>query len=160
MVYEFILEPKLNHYRYLVKYACSKSDAVMLISHHSKISKDQNRKADVIRERLSMSRIKTRNDAQWPVTESFDKNQEYFVDLYRPSAEVLAFLLERDGLYDWGKEGYPEDLSFFTDNNCWLATCSHEEFGWLISDEKIPEEIEPFLQLIDQPTSLMYYEEY
>ena len=159
MIYEFIKEPQSDQYYELISYACRQSDAVMMVFSHKKGSTSQIEKIRTIRKDLSPWRIKTRHDSQWPVTTSYDKSQVFSIDLYKPCAEIESFLKRIDRLFGWA-DNQPYDISFFRNNYCWLATCSHEEFGWIVSETKLPPLLSECIALIENPNSVDYYEKY
>ncbi len=159
-LFEFKSEPCHEQYSDLIEYACSQSDAVMLVFSVKKGSILQNYKTQKRRKMLSQWRIKTRHDANWPVTISYDTRYSFMIDLYKPSPEVKDFLLSVPSLYAWGKHGLPEDLAFFLDHECWLATCSHEEFGWILSQNKLPIHFMDFLAIVTEPNDVSFHEEY
>lgn len=159
MVYEFIREPQSNQYYELISYACKQSDAIMMVFSHKKGDISQIAKTHRIRKELSPWRIKTRHDSQWPVTKSYDKSQAFTIDLYRPCTEIENFLKQTNRLFGW-EESQPYDISFFREHCCWLATCSHERFGWLISETKLPSYISECVSIIENPNDLNYYENY
>ena len=159
MVYEFIKEPKQMQYRELIAYACSRSDAVMMVFPYEQ--NDAIRKGDVetIRKRLSPWRIKTRYDPQWPTTKNSDTACKFFIDLYNPIDEIKEFLLQINRLYGW-RDSFPCDISFFKNNYCWFATCTHEQYGWVITNTLLPLRYSEFLAIVEDPNDLTYYEEY
>ena len=159
MVYEYIKEPQSNQYYELISYACRQSDAVMMVFSHKKSNKTQAAQMRRIRKELSPWRIKTRHDSQWPVTESHNKSQVFAIDLYKPCEAIEVFLKQTNRLFGWG-DNQPYDISFFRDHYCWLATCSHEEFGWIISETKLPPFLSDCVAIIENPNNMNYYEEY
>ena len=159
MVYEFIKEAQLDQYYELISYACRQSDAVMMVFSHKKSNKLQAAQMRRIRKELSPWRIKTRHDSQWPVTESDDKSQVFAIDLYKPCEAIEKFLKQTDRLFGWG-DNQPYDIAFFREHNCWLATCSHEKFGWIISEKKLPPYLSGCVAIIENPNNVYYYEDY
>ena len=159
MVLEFIKEPCLVQYRELINYACSNSDAIMMVFSYKKGDIKNKETMMRIRDQLSPWRIKTRYDPQWPTTKSNDLNYVFIIELFKPSREIKRFLLQIDHLYGWGGS-LPFDISFFRNNYCWFATCSHEQCGWVITDNSLPSQFNDFLEIVEDPNELTYYEEY
>ena len=77
---------------------------------------------------LSPFLIKMRHNTEWPSTIVISSKNTYNIALYRPCNEIYPFLLEPGGYYAWRYPRFPEDLSFFKDNRCWLYASSHEEY--------------------------------
>lgn len=159
MIYEFIKEPQSSQYYELISYACEQSDAVMMIFSHKKGNISQTEKIRRIRKELSPWRIKTRHDSQWPVTRSCDQSRVFAIDLYKPCIAIEEFLKQTDRLFGW-RDNQPYDISFFRDHYCWLATCSHEEFGWITSENKLPLFLSDYVAIIENPNDVNYYEYY
>ncbi len=157
--YQFTQEPCLEQYRALIEFACSRSDAVMLVFSSKAGSKLSSGRRS-IRKKLSPWRLKTRHGNSWPVMISYDTRTEFTIDLYRPSDEVKNYLLSVPSLYAWFENGLPEDLCFFMNHECWLASCSHERFGWLSSQEKPPAQLMEFLSEVEDSGEAPFYEEY
>ncbi len=160
MIYDIVTEPCDEQYDSMIDYAMTHSDAVMFVFTVKKGSKLQGDAMRAIRRQLAAWRIKSRHDAQWPVTASYDTRQTYTIDLYRPSQAVKDYLLTQRSLYAWGDHGAPGDIAFFKENQCWLATCSHEKFGWISVKEKPQVSFMPCLKEIPNPNDVTYYECY
>lgn len=77
---------------------------------------------------LSPYLIKTRHDLQWPSTQIFFCNCTYTISVYRICEELYPLLLKPGSYFSWRYPRYPEDLSFFKDNRCWLYASSHEGY--------------------------------
>lgn len=160
MIYDIVIEPCEAQYNALIEYAFSRSDAIMLVFSVRKGSKIQGDTMRGIRKQLAKWRIKTRHNAQWPVTTSYDSNQNFTIDLYTPSSGIKDYLLTQKSLFAWGRNGLPGDIAFFQDHQCWLATCSHEEFGWIMLDEDPPKLVSSCLEKIANPNDVAYHENY
>ncbi len=72
--------------------------------------------------------IKRRHNTVWPSTEIFSCNCTYTIALCRICDELRQLLLKPGSYFSWRYPRYPEDLSFFKDNRCWLYASSHEEY--------------------------------
>lgn len=79
-------------------------------------------------ESMSPFMIKMRHNTEWPSTIVISSKNTYNIALYRICKEIYPFLLEPGGYYLWRYPKFPEDLSFFKDNRCWLYASSHEEY--------------------------------
>lgn len=160
MIYDIATEPCDEQYHSLIDYAIAHSDAVMLVFSVKKGSKLQGEAKRTIRKQLAQWRIKTRRDSQWPVTTSYDTCRDFTIDLYTPSQEVKAYLMTQTRLFAWGENGAPQDIAFFKKNQCWLATCSHEQFGWADLDEAPSELFMQCLTKVHNPKGNVYNESY
>lgn len=156
MIYDMITEPCDAQYRALMDYAMAHSDAVMLVFSVKKGSKLQNDTKRTVRNQLAPWRIKSRHDAQWPVTTSYDTRYLFTIDLYKPSQEVIDYVLSKNSLYSWGENGDPCDIAFFRENECWMATCSHEKFGWLVLEEEPSASFMQCLKPIPHPNDIEF----
>ncbi len=79
-------------------------------------------------ESMEPYKIKQRHDTQWPSTEIIYCNTPYTVAVYRVCEEIYPLLLKPGSYLAWRYPRYPEDLSFFKNNRCWLYASSHEEY--------------------------------
>ena len=87
----------------------------------------------LIADRLKRFKISSRQTHQWPGTVSFDPYL-YQLVYYRADEACLEVLKSRGGVYDWLYPEAPEDLCFYKNGYCWLATTSHEKMGFLYTD--------------------------
>ena len=158
--YDIAAEPCGSDYISFINDACAQSDAVMMVFCVRRNSKMQHSVMKDIRRKLEPWRIKTRHDPQWPVTESHDNSLQFTIDLYEPSKEIREYLYTAQRLYGWNGEGSPEDICFFRNHHCWLATCSHEEFGWIETDAPVAGAIKPYAEPIHKPNVINYIESY
>ena len=160
MIYDIATEPCGEQYCTFVDYAITHSDAVMLVFSIKEGSKLQGNAMRTIRKQLAQWRIKSRHGAQWPVTTTHDSKRNYTIDLYLPSQAVKNYLLTSNSLYAWGNNDTPGDIAFFRKNQCWIATCSHEEFGWINLEEEPQASFMQCLKKIPHPNDVTYYESY
>lgn len=143
-------------YKKLIEYACSKSDAVMLVYRMD----DLNDKERLLYEKAKQETkevlkdyfISSRNGGNWIFNnvvevvsgwgEHFYKNSPGFDDFFeimyfKPSGKVKEFLLSVNSLYS-GRffNQYVEDLSFFKDGYCLLYSITHEKICWIAVETK------------------------
>lgn len=160
IAYDIVKEPTGIDYTCFIDSACDLSDAVMMVFCVRQGSKQQHSVMKETRHKLALWRIKSRHNPEWPITKSFDDRVAFTIDLYRPSQEVREYLYTAQRLYGWIGEGGAEDICFFRNNHCWMATCSHEEFGWIETDIPIPSILLPYVELIHEPNIINYIETY
>ena len=160
MIYEFKRDPYMDQYAQFISFACDHSDAVMMVFLTEKGNSKENNSINNIRFHLSPWRIKSRHDPQWPVTICKDKKTMCTIDLYAPSAEIKSFLLSINHLFGWGTELPPTDIAFFQHNYCWIATCSHEKYGWVKAEMPLPTNYLDYLSPVNDPNDLTFFEEY
>ncbi len=161
MFYSFQDEPRGAQYKRLINHCCQHSDAVLMMFMVFKYDVDH--EAEIIqktRQQLAPHRIKTRSDPNRPGTVSQDTRNTYMIDLYTANSDIQAYLLSVDGLFDWQLPHLPEDISFFKDGKCWLATCSHEKLAWLSCEEGALPELNDLLELEDDTNPVFFTEEY
>lgn len=73
---------------------------------------------------------------EWPPTKSFDNRFERNIFFLSCDSSLKGVLLKPERLYGWLYPYYPEDLCFFRKGYCWLTSCAHEEFSFVITDDK------------------------
>lgn len=79
-------------------------------------------------ESLSPFFIKKREAHEWPSTIIGSSNSTYIAAVYRICEGIIPLLLQPGSYFSWRYPRYPEDLSFFKDNRCWLYASSHEGY--------------------------------
>lgn len=72
--------------------------------------------------------IKRRHNPVWPSTEIISSPSTYNINIYRTQDIDLDLLVRPKSYFAWRYPYYPEDLSFFRQNCCWLYASSHEEY--------------------------------
>ena len=72
--------------------------------------------------------IKQRTNPIWPSTEIFTDTENFCISIYRADLDMEDYLLQPNSYLSWRYPNYPEDLSFFTENRCWLYASSHERY--------------------------------
>ena len=72
--------------------------------------------------------IKQRHNRIWPSTEILSGPGVYNIDLYAANDSAFPLLIRPMSYFSWRYPKYPEDLSFFRNNRCWLYASSHEEY--------------------------------
>jgi hypothetical protein len=141
MPYDLNEEPKGEQYRALINYLCDHSDAAMLVSHtewcETKSDKQQIKKN---RKTLAPYRVGTRSNPKWTVTTKFytqPTDIQYYIDFYKICEPVRQYILTTvDRLYEWELPKTPEDISFFLKGTCIFASCTHEEFAWIVCEKE------------------------
>lgn len=165
-MYDIAREPCAEQYAALIEFACRHSDAVMLVF-SARAGSKMSSGLRGIRKKLAPWRIKTRREvptrdkgASWPVTISYDTRVEFTIDLYWPSSEVQSFLLSVPSLYGWFEKGLPEDVCFFMNHECWLGSCSHEQVGWISTEEELPASLMECLSEVEDSGKAPFHEDY
>ena len=122
--------------------------------------------------KMAPYRIKIRyNDgpdgsAEWPSTHMVMCGSKLNLAVYGMCEELRPLLLAPDSYLSWRYPHFPEDLSFFQDNRCWLYASSHEEYIKIFPRSKeeydtllsLGVEIEGAYEPID--VNDLFYEEY
>jgi len=68
-----------------------------------------------------------KNGIGWPGYLGYgDPNWENEIRLYKSDISLLPHLLKPGSLENWRIPKYPEDISFYRNNECWMYTVSHE----------------------------------
>lgn len=153
-------------YERLIDYAMRTSDAFLLafIDRGGKLTSKQAE----IRCQLASYRVKTRHNLMWPgitygLVEGGIIAEESFVDIYRTSEELLPFLYEVGGLFNWVRP-YPEDLCFFRKGACWLSNTAHERVAEILCQTEEDTMLLPSIGMQYRRTPncdpTMYIEEY
>lgn len=124
-------------------------------------------------ESLEKYLIKQRHNPEWPGTKVFDDegmmNDQYTYDInfYSINPYTKEKLLSINSLYSWKYPYYPQDLAFFKNGKCLLASTAHEEMCEIYCEDE--EEYNylksigiEFLEdkFIPTPQDELYYEEY
>lgn len=158
------MDIKAQEYKRLLGYAMKTSDAFMLVYFSQKKGGRLSRDVNKIKQGLKPYRIKKRHNPDWPSTTSLDKRNKYIIEVYKSSLDVMDILLKPDSLFSWMPPHFPEDLSFFSHNKCWLSTSAHGKY--LDVFIRTPEDYDTFTSLLsvyeenDVESSDMFYEEY
>jgi len=115
---------------------------------------------------LEIFLIKQRHNPIWPSTEIISSPSTYNINVYRTEDMAFNLLVRPKSYFSWRYPYYPEDLSFFRQNRCWLYSSSHEEYI-----EIFPSSISEYDMLVDMgidfaepytptPTDELYFEQY
>ena len=72
--------------------------------------------------------IKQRHNPVWPSTEIISSPSTYNINIYGTQNIDLDLLVRPKSYFAWRYPYYPEDLSFFRQNRCWLYASSHEKY--------------------------------
>ena len=136
---------KGKHYRRLMEFVFSHSDAVMMV-YQPHCGVDMTYVYEV-REKLRPNMIYTRSDAdivhsgrlfEWPgdsrpyqracIPSDGWPYPDYIThaDTYALTAQVKEFILSVDGIFNWQAGVNPEDVAFFKNGFCWFYTIVHE----------------------------------
>ena len=110
--------------------------------------------------------IKQRTNSIWPSTEVLSNPDCFIISVYTADPTVLSLLFKPNSYLSWRYPYYPEDLSFFSKNRCWLYASSHE--GYI---EVYPENIDEYNLLknfglnlsnkyVKTPIKSMFFESY
>lgn len=121
-----------DDYKKVISFAMENSDAVMLI--FQSYGRPFKKNIKNVRNALKPFRIASRNNHksredgfEWPGTVTWDDNSLIHADTYRLSEEVKEYVLSADDIFSWIYPNRPEDISFFSNGECWLSTTAHEE---------------------------------
>lgn len=134
---------KGEDYQTFVTFAMERSDAVMFVYHTFGYQlKSQVRE---IRQKLKPFRVAYRDNSKsckkgnpeikWPQTISWTPTL-IFVETYRLSPEVKEIVRSADNIFAWQYPNRPDDLSFFNQGECWIATTAHEHFCNITDHER------------------------
>jgi hypothetical protein len=78
--------------------------------------------------------IERRIQREWETTRLVDETA--YVFYFNLNNATKQFLKDRShSLFDWSRPELPEDLMFYQNDKCLLATCSHE--GFFLVDEMV-----------------------
>lgn len=134
-------------YEKYIRKACAKSDALLFV-YFIDDEVEGHLEGIRIREKLRPYLIDTRElPAQWPRSKISGYTFELHIDIYRICPEIEAFLLSRNGIFDWGYPTHPEDMAFFKDGVCWFATTTHEKEAVFWASDEDEETFELFEKL-------------
>lgn len=119
-----INDPKAQTYKKLLDIAFEYSDSFILV-----INKDLDTSKNLINvmNKLKNSLIEMKEESEWPSTKLWKDNTAY-IYYYKTTSNAKEILEnECNSLFGWLQPELPEDLCFFKDKKCWMATCSHED---------------------------------
>lgn len=98
------------------------ADEKLAMKNHNKLVKD-----------IQGSFIERKEQSAWEVTELLEATA--YVFYYELNEQTKHFLQTKsNSLFGWISPYLPEDLMFFSGDNVWLASCSHERF-FVVSEE-------------------------
>lgn len=134
---------KGDDYKKFASFALAHSDAIMLI--YCAYGYPLKKKIRDIRRMLRPFRIASRDNSksykkgipefEWPNTISRTKAL-ICAETYRLSPEVKEFVLSVDNIFAWMYPERPEDLAFFYQGECWIATTAHEQLCNITDHER------------------------
>ncbi|MEY8192391.1 stage III sporulation protein AH [Peribacillus simplex] len=85
---------------------------------------------------LDSSLIEVKEESEWASNILAD-GEKAFVYYYHTDSSAKAIILDAtNSLYDWVYPQLPEDLSFFKNGKEWLATNSHEQECYILTEDK------------------------
>lgn len=134
---------KGENYKTFVSFAMEHSDAIMLI--YCGYGYPLKRRIRDIRQMLRPFRVASRDNSKslkkgkpefkWPSTISWTKAL-ICAETYRVSPEVKEIVLSVDDIFAWNYPNRPEDISFFYQGECWIATTAHEKLFFIYDHER------------------------
>ncbi len=113
---DILQEPIADTYRALINFACTECDTFSL----------------VWQEGFDFT---ARTD-NWPGTRIVDRFA--LVRWYHLCVPTQQILKKAPGLYSWLAPDFPEDLAFFKQGECWMASISHEQCSWFTISAPAP----------------------
>lgn len=130
-----------DSYEKLIEYAYQKCNVIMFVAREDGLNyediKKLNKNMSLIQEKFSNSFIKELQRPLWVFHKSqksllnkmsdIEFNNQFHIYFYKFTNEIKAFLLSNPNLFKWLNPEYPEDISFFKNNCCWLYSIAHEE---------------------------------
>lgn len=119
-----------KQYDDLIEYCLRTCDYFMFVICNFDFTDDYNVKMEKIKSKLSDLFVKERSNPIWPSTESLDDRHKYNICFYKCDAKALELLKAPGGVFEWRYPDYPEDLSFFRGNQCFMYLSAHEEELW------------------------------
>ncbi len=85
---------------------------------------------------LDGSLIEVKEESEWASNILAD-GETAFVYYYHTNSSAKAIILNAaNSLYDWVYPELPEDLSFFKNGKEWLATNSHEQECYILTEDQ------------------------
>lgn len=119
-------------YKSFLDYAFLKADYFMLV-YINFYGQGLSEKQAYFKDRLSKFEVKRRNNPKWPgVLGMICRDTTYEVIFYSTSPEAKDALNEVSAMSDWSRPGMPEDLAFFTGNQCWFYSVGHEKIAAIV----------------------------
>lgn len=133
-------EPKDIVYAKLIEYAIETCDVFMFVTRNYNKDNEYMIKMDSFlhASKPYIKKIRHNGDVftEWPPTKSLDNRIDRNIIFLRCDFNLKGMLLEPERLYSWQYPYYPEDLCFFRKGHCWLTSCAHEEFSFVITEDK------------------------
>ena len=128
---------KGENYKTFVSFAMEHSDAMMLIycGYGYPLKRRMLRPFRVASRDNSKSLKKGKPEFKWPSTISWTKAL-ICAETYRVSPEVKEIVLSVDDIFAWNYPQRPEDISFFYQGECWIATTAHEKLFFIYDHER------------------------
>lgn len=142
-------------YERFIDYALAHTDAFMFVGcnyYNSRIYKTHVK--PFIKE-LQPYAIKRRHDPQWPGTvQAGTDRYQRTIYFYRSDPNAAAVLKSAGRIFGWVYPYYPEDLAFFRQGYCWMASVAHEEYLWFYRETKEDLTFFRSLGVLEMPKSI------
>ena len=120
-------------YQTFLDYMLSNSDVFSFTYCKRDESEKTKKGIKAIADALKKYKVFSKQTNEWPGTVTYDHSLHKLV-LYCADINCIEVLKSKNGIYDWLYPAAPEDLCFYKNGSCWLATTSHEKMGFLYTD--------------------------
>ena len=125
-----------NIYYDFLDYAFQRTDYFMLV-YVNYYGKGYSKVMKQFRNALKTFEIKSRSNARWPGTiGTLCANTSYKVIFYKNDERAKEILKEVNCISQWSGPLYPQDLAFFSGNQCWFYSVGHEKIAAIIHASK------------------------
>ena len=125
-------EPKRDTYKSLLSLAMEVCDEFILVK-REQIEIDESGQNLLTFLKPFLKEIKRQDN--WPGTGLLGHYAEVYY--FNCSYELVDILTSKtDGLYGWMQPSSLEDICFFKNGIEWLVTVSHEQIGWINTNDK------------------------
>lgn len=125
---------KGEDYRSLIELALKKCDTFAFIKRRDMMADEElaMKYHNKLVRNIQGSFIERKEQSEWKVTKLLEATA--YVFYYELNEQTKHFLQTKsNSLFDWISP-LPEDLMFFSEDDVWLAVCSHEHF-FVVSEE-------------------------
>ena len=119
-----------KQYDDLIKYCLQTCDYFMFVTCNYDFLDDYPAKMENFKNKLKNLFVKERSNPIWPSTESLDDRHTYNICFYKCNSNAFNILKAPGGVFEWLYPNYPEDLSFFRGNECFMYLSAHEKELW------------------------------
>ena len=133
-------EPQNRVYERLLEYGLETCDTLMFFTCNYYCLKNYNGNMNKFLSSflplLKKSRHNEMQSTEWPGTVSADNRHERNIMFFKCDLSIKDLLVKPKRLYAWMYPDFPEDLCFFREGNCWLTSSAHEQFSYVITNDR------------------------